>query len=1376
MGRVCRASGALERKNGDRTDGEELLGQTLAGRYRVLRELGRGGMACVYEVDDEVAGRRVALKLLDTERVSRNEATLGQFEVEFHTLAQLAHPRVVAVYDYQKLPDSALYTMELLDGGDLVERSPIPYREACALLCDVCSALGLLHSRRLVHRDVTPRNIRCGPDGEAKLIDFGAMVPFGTHRHTVGTPPFAAPEAVTGQPLDGRADLFSLGATAYYALTGRLAFQARTFAGLRNVWRTVPPTPSRLVPGIPAELDQLVMSLLTLAPSHRPRSATEVMERLTAIAGIELPTELQTTSAYLATPTLVGRDNELRLVRRGMVRAARGRGHSILITGARGVGRSRMIDACALEGKLAGAIVLRADAQDANSDLWGGARSLLDQLATELGADAEDSIGPQAAVLASIWPGAASFLTAEEPAPPDAGQRSVLQQALLTLFSQASQQAFIVVTADDLDRMDEPSRAFIALLAGQARAHRTVVVAALDDDAMGQELKVLPRMQSVGTTLALSPLCRTGTEELLTSIFGDTPNVRLLSDRMHSVTQGNPRTVMTLAQLLLDRNVIKYQAGAWVLPGKLSERDLPSSPTAAMEQQLERLDPAQRTLAEAMALTRLPALSLSACQAIARDQGAGEVLQDLAGLMRAHVVQMEGEHYTFSHPAWSPLLVAQLNAQRAKDLHARIAEMMADDPRLSMRAPGHWLWAGEEDKAVDLLLERARSYGTTVHEPGRVAELMQAIPDGWQKVYVKGIEAAERLGRSRREILDLQLSYFGLLSLRSEPAPQLLRETLQQVSRDAGLERYAALEGKVPNDQRLRVALEETKAAADAMPEAERGYPIPEAIRTLARLEVTAIGMMGHSMDTDFLNGLPSLEPLFPLAPILSLIERNVRATQYMMQGRIALGRQEQLRLLEELNALPESDRTRSMFRYMELAITFSTGVTETVAGIGTATKRAQAIERDPLFAIAAWQLRKLAALRRGNVDAAQRCALHIERLQIQNSPAQLFEGMETWLDLRAWMEIGDVVRIRESAARVEAQIRRFVHWTPARDIAHGRIHQLRGEHDEALAAYERSIAAFAGSRSSLWVAAVRGYATALATVGRFDEARKHVEATLEATGDGADGTFVQDLHYALAVTEHLEGNHREAQQCAERALGLPEGWSPDSVLCGAIHEVYAQASIALGDQAGLARALAHCGSIFRDSRNPVLITRYERLIQDAQREGMLPEAPMGQPDSDEDGAMTTVGPVLGQSKDARQRADRVLSMIVEQGVGQTAFLYLLQGQEPSLVASCGAAAPPPHLDDLVRHVITEELEAPANDIDTQDFVTSTIDANVWANPAGEHFAPALLGHMGRNGFSVTGVIVHQTEGAGYVASALLDQLSAALTDAGDVIPRKTAA
>src|SRR5205085_1731189 len=99
------------------------------------------------------------------------------FEREFHTLAQLQHPHVIAVYDYGLTSDAQpYYTMELLDGGDLVARAPLPWREACSLLFDVCSSLALLHSRRLLHRDISPRNVRCTRDGRAKLIDFGAMV------------------------------------------------------------------------------------------------------------------------------------------------------------------------------------------------------------------------------------------------------------------------------------------------------------------------------------------------------------------------------------------------------------------------------------------------------------------------------------------------------------------------------------------------------------------------------------------------------------------------------------------------------------------------------------------------------------------------------------------------------------------------------------------------------------------------------------------------------------------------------------------------------------------------------------------------------------------------------------------------------------------------------------------------------------------------------------------------------------------------------------------------------------------------------------------------------------------------------------------------
>src|SRR5262245_37590990 len=182
-------------------------------------------MAAVYRVTDTSSGRQLALKqVLRTGERARDRSVEALFEREFRTLAQLAHPRVVSVYDYGLDERGPFYTMELLDGGDLKARSPLPFREAAAFMFDVCSSLALLHSRRLVHRDVSPRNGRCTRDGHAKLIDFGAMAPFGRAEHTVGTPAFIAPEVLAHGSLDARTDLYAVGATLYYALTGTLPY------------------------------------------------------------------------------------------------------------------------------------------------------------------------------------------------------------------------------------------------------------------------------------------------------------------------------------------------------------------------------------------------------------------------------------------------------------------------------------------------------------------------------------------------------------------------------------------------------------------------------------------------------------------------------------------------------------------------------------------------------------------------------------------------------------------------------------------------------------------------------------------------------------------------------------------------------------------------------------------------------------------------------------------------------------------------------------------------------------------------------------------------------------------------------------------------
>ena len=147
---------------------------SIGGRYRVLDRLGRGGMAVVYRVQAGDDGEPLALKQLTLSRHERRDQySVSQFEREFYALAQLSHPRIIRVYDYGVDPAGPYYTMELLDGGDLHDRTPLPYAVACAHLLDVCSSLALLHSRGLVHRDVSPRNIRCTHAGHAKLIEIG---------------------------------------------------------------------------------------------------------------------------------------------------------------------------------------------------------------------------------------------------------------------------------------------------------------------------------------------------------------------------------------------------------------------------------------------------------------------------------------------------------------------------------------------------------------------------------------------------------------------------------------------------------------------------------------------------------------------------------------------------------------------------------------------------------------------------------------------------------------------------------------------------------------------------------------------------------------------------------------------------------------------------------------------------------------------------------------------------------------------------------------------------------------------------------------------------------------------------------------------------
>jgi eukaryotic-like serine/threonine-protein kinase len=629
-------------------DADGLPPQSLmAGRYRVLGQLGRGGMARVYRVQDITTQRDVALKqlIVPLDEV-RRRTTIAMFEREYHTLAQLAHPRVVEVYDCGLDVAGPYYTMELLDSGDLRDRSPIPWRTACELAFDVCSALALVHSRRLVHRDLSPRNVRCTRSQHAKLIDFGALAPVGPNNQVVGTPSFIAPEALHGATLDARTDLYSLGATLYFTLTGRAPYPAREIADLTQAWRTRPSVPSTWAE-VPPELDALIMTLLSLDPTSRPPSAFEVMQRLASIATLDRNEPLSVSSAYLVTPTLVGREETLARFRGRLTLSLAGRGSGLFVEAGPGLGRSRLLDACVMEAKTAGSTALRVGACDGP---FAAARvlsqHLLDaspQLALAAARDegVVEILFAAAGVTPALAPSTSAQLRGWNPAP---GDELELQTSLARWFLAVSQRQALLIAVDDVDRVDPQSLALLAALADRARSRRLLLCMTADSASLVAEpgLAILAgRCERV----PLQPLGAAETEALLTSLFGDAANLSLLSERIHALANGRPRECMALAQHLVDRNLITYTAGIWTLPEQVTEADLPSSVEEVFRQRVNALSPGARRLAEAHALATFATLTVDDYARLEPEASVQSIHDYIDELIAHHIASGDGQQY-----------------------------------------------------------------------------------------------------------------------------------------------------------------------------------------------------------------------------------------------------------------------------------------------------------------------------------------------------------------------------------------------------------------------------------------------------------------------------------------------------------------------------------------------------------------------------------------------------------------------------------------------------------------------------------------------------------------------------------------------------------
>jgi Tfp pilus assembly protein PilF/predicted Ser/Thr protein kinase len=278
----------------DQLGGTAMVGKTVAGKYEIVRMLGEGGMGSVYQARQATMDRMVALKLIRPEVVVSTNA-VARFHKEMLITARVEHPNTIRVYDFGESDGQLYLVMEFLAGASLRQvlegGARMEVRRIVRIAKQVANALGAIHQRGLVHRDLKPDNVMLlesyGETDFVKVLDFGIAkmldedVQLTATGRPIGTPAYMSPEQAMGRPVDHRTDLYALGVMLYRMTSGQMPFDAPTAASMLVAHATqVPPPITTLAPGTSPPLAGLIMQLLEKDPAARPGSAAEVVMRL----------------------------------------------------------------------------------------------------------------------------------------------------------------------------------------------------------------------------------------------------------------------------------------------------------------------------------------------------------------------------------------------------------------------------------------------------------------------------------------------------------------------------------------------------------------------------------------------------------------------------------------------------------------------------------------------------------------------------------------------------------------------------------------------------------------------------------------------------------------------------------------------------------------------------------------------------------------------------------------------------------------------------------------------------------------------------------------------------------------------------------------
>ena len=679
------------------------VGTLIAGRYRRMRRLGEGAMGTVWQVEDTATGQVVALKLIAAKYREAAKSVL-QLKQEFRLMTQLRHPNCCAVYDYGVAEDGEPYfTMEEVPGHGLDELLPLDAARIRPILTQLLLALGYVHQRGFVHRDLKAANVRVtqGPGGEdvVKLMDFGLMgLAGGSGGPIVGTIGYLPPEVIRRGPIDQRTDLYSLGVLLHELLTGRHPFIGERPAEILQAHLQATPEPlTRWRAGVDAGLERVALRLLAKGPVERFQSAFQVLEAI----GAEVPAGL---GGNLLTSPIVGRRAELNLLVSALADVVAGRpSQPVLLAGPPGSGKSRLVEEFRFRVQwehLICAIGAPDSAGTPYAPIVGAMRVLLPAIKQRI----PEVLASQAPVLVKVMPELGVQPVPDSDSPGHEKRR--LQAALTETLRALAREAPYALVIEDLHNADLLTRELLEELL-KTTAGLPLVLAATTreapagDSAWGQLARVQP----------LATLSDGAVAEMVSSMLGQPEVTPAFTAAVLAFSGGVPQAIERALEHLVRTGKLVSTSGHWGTDRPLGPDDFPANAGAALAARLAALP------AEVLDVARTAAVlgggftaDLLAEMGVVRD----EVLLDAIQALRQGRILVADEHLVlrFSQPELQAALYDQLAPERRFALHRLAADAIA--ARLAGRelaevpldqlaaAAEHYLAAGAHAETIQL--------------------------------------------------------------------------------------------------------------------------------------------------------------------------------------------------------------------------------------------------------------------------------------------------------------------------------------------------------------------------------------------------------------------------------------------------------------------------------------------------------------------------------------------------------------------------------------------------------------------------------------------------------------------------------------------------